>query len=99
MVASTDPAEACKGVQVAVMLGGFPRKEGMERKDVMSKNVSIYAEQASALAKHASPDVKVLVVANPVRAALCCAVNVPPWEERVLASVRFELELPASRVS
>ena len=47
VVASTDPAVACKGVQVAVMLGGFPRKEGMERKDVMAKNVSIYAEQAS----------------------------------------------------
>ena len=37
----------------------------MERKDVMTKNVTIYADQASALAKHASKDVKVLVVANP----------------------------------
>ena len=46
-------------------VGGFPRKAGMERKDVMTKNVTIYADQASALAKHASKDVKVLVVANP----------------------------------
>lgn len=41
------------------MVGGFPRKEGMERKDVMSKNVSIYKKQASALEQHAAPDCKV----------------------------------------
>ncbi len=41
------------------MVGGFPRKEGMERKDVMSKNVSIYKGQASALEQYAAKDVKV----------------------------------------
>lgn len=46
-------------MDVAVMLGGFPRKAGMERKDVMSKNVSIYAAQAAALEKHANKGVKV----------------------------------------
>ncbi|KAL5789735.1 hypothetical protein ACOSQ2_004623 [Xanthoceras sorbifolium] len=40
------------------MVGGFPRKEGMERKDVMSKNVSIYKAQASALEKHAAANCK-----------------------------------------
>lgn len=65
VVATTDVVEACTGVSVAVMVGGFPRKEGMERKDVMSKNVSIYKAQASALEKHAATNCKVLVVANP----------------------------------
>ncbi|KAK8585745.1 hypothetical protein V6N13_050717 [Hibiscus sabdariffa] len=65
VVATTDVVEACTGVNVAVMVGGFPRKEGMERKDVMSKNVSIYKSQASALEQHAAPNCKVLVVANP----------------------------------
>ncbi|CAL4917168.1 unnamed protein product [Urochloa decumbens] len=65
VVATTDVVEACTGVNVAVMVGGFPRKEGMERKDVMSKNVSIYKAQASALEAHAAPNCKVLVVANP----------------------------------
>lgn len=65
VLCSTDANEACKDVDVAVMVGGFPRKAGMERKDVMAKNVTIYADQAQALAKHASKDVKVLVVANP----------------------------------
>ncbi|KAK1260835.1 Malate dehydrogenase, cytoplasmic [Acorus gramineus] len=65
VVATTDVVEGCTGVNVAVMVGGFPRKEGMERKDVMSKNVSIYKSQASALEKHAAANCKVLVVANP----------------------------------
>ncbi|KAG5538669.1 hypothetical protein RHGRI_019286 [Rhododendron griersonianum] len=65
VVATTDAIEAYKGVDIAIMVGGFPRKEGMERKDVMSKNVSIYKAQASALEQHASPNCKVLVVANP----------------------------------
>ncbi|KAG5221937.1 malate dehydrogenase [Salix suchowensis] len=65
VIATTDPIEACMGVNIAVMVGGFPRKEGMERKDVMSKNVSIYKAQASALEKHAADDCKVLVIANP----------------------------------
>lgn len=59
VVATTDAIEACKGVDIAIMVGGFPRKEGMERKDVMSKNVSIYKAQASALEQHASPNCKV----------------------------------------
>ncbi|KAI3968835.1 hypothetical protein MKX01_028985 [Papaver californicum] len=65
VVATTDVVEACKGVNIAVMVGGFPRKEGMERKDVMSKNVSIYKSQASALEAHAAANCKVLVIANP----------------------------------
>lgn len=79
VVTSTDPAEACKGVDVAVMVGGFPRKAGMERKDVMGKNVSIYAAQARALEAHASKDVKVRRAAGVccvccVCCAVCCAV-------------------------
>ena len=59
VVTSTDPVEACKDIDVAVMVGGFPRKGGMERKDVMAKNVAIYKSQADALQKGAKPDVKV----------------------------------------
>lgn len=51
--------EACKGVNIATMVGGFPRKEGMERKDVMAKNVSVYKAQASALEQHAAENCKV----------------------------------------
>ncbi|KAG6434475.1 hypothetical protein SASPL_106112 [Salvia splendens] len=70
VVATTDVVEACSGVEIAVMVGGFHRKEGMERKDVMSKNVSIYKAYASALDQHATPHCKVLVVANPANTSV-----------------------------
>ena len=35
IVATVDVDEACKGVDIAVMVGGFPRGPGMERKEVM----------------------------------------------------------------
>ncbi len=59
VVATTDVEEATRDVEIAIMVGGFPRKAGMERKDVMSKNVSIYKSQASALEKNAKAGVKV----------------------------------------
>ena len=37
-VATDDPAVAFNGADYAIFLGAFPRKEGMERKDVMEKN-------------------------------------------------------------
>ncbi|EEF28914.1 malate dehydrogenase, putative [Ricinus communis] len=70
IVATTDVVDACTGVSIAVMVGGFPRKEGMERKDVMAKNLAIYKSQASALEKHAAanckyPDVNHATVITP----------------------------------
>ena len=59
MIATTDIVEASKDVNIALMLGGLLQKEGMERMDMMSKNVSIYMAQASALGKHAAADCKV----------------------------------------
>ncbi|VVB16236.1 unnamed protein product [Arabis nemorensis] len=65
VVATTNVVEACRDVNIAILIGGFARKEGMERKDVMSKNAVIYKAQASALEHYATEDCKVLVVANP----------------------------------
>ncbi|KAL5216413.1 hypothetical protein ABZP36_007814 [Zizania latifolia] len=65
VVATSDEAEAFDGVNVAILIGGSPRREGMERKDLIAKNVPIYKSQAAALQKHAAPNCKVLVVANP----------------------------------
>ena len=49
MVATTDVVEACKDVNIAVMLGRYPQKEITLRKDMLSTNVSIYKAQALAL--------------------------------------------------
>ena len=60
----TDPNEAFKDCDIIVFIGGFPRKPGMERKDLFKINSKIFSEQGLAL-KHAKEDVKCLVVANP----------------------------------
>jgi hypothetical protein len=41
------------------MLGAFPRKQGMERKDLLEKNAGIFKEQGKALSDYAKPTVKV----------------------------------------
>ena len=59
VVATTNPTEACTGVSIAIMVGGFPRKAHMERKDIMAQNGSIYSKHAYALEKYACKDCKV----------------------------------------
>ncbi|WP_411025148.1 lactate/malate family dehydrogenase, partial [Salmonella sp. s54836] len=43
----------------------MPRKDGMERKDLLKANVKIFEAQGKALDSYAKKTVKVLVVGNP----------------------------------
>lgn len=63
--AFVEEAPAFKQVDAAFLVGSMPRKEGMERKDLLAANVKIFKSQGLALANYASPKVKVLVVGNP----------------------------------
>jgi malate dehydrogenase len=65
VVTTADVGEAFAGVHVVVMVGAFPRKAGMQRADLLAKNCAIFKAQGEAIAKHADPDVRVLVVGNP----------------------------------
>ena len=65
MVASDDANVAFKDIDVALLVGAKPRGPGMERKDLLQENAKIFVAQGDAIGKHASPDVKVLVVGNP----------------------------------
>lgn len=59
-VIPTDSEEqAFKDVDVALFVGAMPRKEGMERKDLLSANVKIFKSQGTALDKFAKKSVKV----------------------------------------
>nr|POE78314.1 malate dehydrogenase, cytoplasmic [Quercus suber] len=46
VVATTNVVEACKDVNIAIMLGGYPWKEIKLRKDMLSTNVSPLLHQA-----------------------------------------------------
>src|SRR5439155_1870723 len=65
VVITDDPNKAFDGVNWALLVGSFPRKQGMERKDLLSINGKIFVGQGKALAARAASDVRVLVVGNP----------------------------------
>lgn len=88
VVTTTDVDEATRGVAVAVMVGGFPRKAGMERKDVMAKNVSIYKSQASSLEKNAAPGVKVRVITLSVHLPRRGSSHAPRMPDRLQSTRR-----------
>ena len=78
VVPTADPAVAFKDVAAAFLVGAMPRKEGMERKDLLAANVEIFKVQGEALDKYARKDVKVLVVGNPANTnALICSHYAP----------------------
>ncbi|XP_005989614.1 malate dehydrogenase 1Ab, NAD (soluble) [Latimeria chalumnae] len=65
-VISTDKVEvAFKDLDAAILVGSMPRREGMERKDLLKANVNIFKTQGAALDKYSKKTVKVLVVGNP----------------------------------
>lgn len=65
VIKTDDPEVGFEGADAAVLLGAFPRKAGMERKDLMEKNIGIFKVMGEAANKKASSDIKVLVVGNP----------------------------------
>eukprot|EP00693_Jakoba_libera_P002320 EC692056.1.p1 GENE.EC692056.1~~EC692056.1.p1 ORF type:complete len:217 (+),score=69.62 EC692056.1:47-652(+) len=60
VIATSDPNEAFNNVDFAILVGAFPRREGMERKDLLAKNAAIFEEQGKAINAVASRNVKVL---------------------------------------
>nr|CAI5831153.1 unnamed protein product [Callosobruchus analis] len=78
VIPTDDPAVAFKDVSAAFLVGAMPRKQGMERKDLLSANVKIFKVQGEALDKYAKKDVKVLVVGNPANTnAFVCSKYAP----------------------
>lgn len=65
VVATADPNLAFTDADVVVLVGAFPRRKGMVRRDLLSRNVPIFTSQARVMAEVASPNVFILVVGNP----------------------------------
>ena len=75
-VVCTDNAETAFGdADAAFLVGAMPRKDGMERGDLLSANGGIFKPQGQALAAAAKKDVKVLVVGNPANTNAVIAMN------------------------
>jgi len=63
--ATSEAKTAFDGTSWALLVGSIPRKAGMERNDLLTVNGGIFGPQGEAIAAHAAPDVRVLVVGNP----------------------------------
>jgi malate dehydrogenase len=65
VICTDDPNKAFKDCNWALLVGSFPRKQGMERKELLGINGNIFVGQGKALAANAAKDVRILVVGNP----------------------------------
>lgn len=65
IVCTSEADEAFAGANWALLVGAVPRKEGMERKDLLHINGGIFTGQGEAIARNAAADCRVLVVGNP----------------------------------
>ena len=75
MVQTDDADEAFGDAEVALLVGAMPRKQGMERADLLAANGAIFTSQGKAIANSATPDVNVLVVGNPANTNALIAMN------------------------
>ena len=72
---TADLSEGFRGVNWTLLVGSVPRKQGMERKDLLGINGKIFIGQGHAIEKNAAPDVRVLVVGNPCNTNCLIAMN------------------------
>merc|ERR1712025_1469049 len=101
VLATDDPSVAFTDVDAAFMGGAMPRKEGMERKDLLAANVKIFKVQGEAMDKHAKKSVKVLVVGNPANTnALICSHYAPSIpKENFSAMTRLDQNRAAGQIA
>ena len=92
VVGTDDPNRAFEGADYGLLVGAMPRKEGMERSDLLEANGKIFTVQGKAISDSAADDVRILVVGNPANTnaliAMHNAPNVP--HERFTAMTRLD---------
>lgn len=100
IIATDNVEEAFKDIDAAFLVGAMPRREGMERRDLLKANVKIFKEQGQALDKFAKKDVKVLVVGNPANTnALICSKYAPSIaKENFTAMTRLDQNRAAYQI-
>lgn len=78
IVCTSDLNVAMKDVNWAVLVGAVPRKEGMERSDLLKINGKIFTAQGRAINDNAADDVRVFVVGNPCNTNCLITMNNAP---------------------
>ncbi|MBK25543.1 MAG: malate dehydrogenase [Halobacteriovorax sp.] len=78
IVCTDDLNVAMKDVNWAILVGSVPRKDGMERADLLKINGGIFTGQGKAINDNAADDVRVFVVGNPCNTNCLIAMNAAP---------------------
>jgi len=83
---------AFDGSSWCLLVGSVPRKQGMERRDLLTINGGIFKPQGQAINDHAAKDVRVLVVGNPCNTnCLIARSNAPDVpDDRWFAMTRLD---------
>ncbi len=75
----TDDADVAFGdADYALLVGAMPRKQGMERADLLEANGGIFGPQGKAINHSASKDIRVIVVGNPANTNALIAMHSAP---------------------
>jgi malate dehydrogenase len=101
VVITSDAYVAFKDADIAILVGSFPRKKDMERKDLLAKNAAIFKTQGEAIEKVASRNIRVLVVGNPANTncaiTAACAPSIP--RENFSALTRLDMNRARSHIA
>jgi malate dehydrogenase len=92
MVLTASPEEGFDNASWALLVGAMPRKQGMERGDLLTINGGIFGPQGQAIANRAASDVRILVVGNPCNTnCLIARANAPDIpDDRWFAMTRLD---------
>src|SRR5689334_13155610 len=101
IVATANLDEGFRGVNWALLVGSVPRKQGMERKDLLGINGRIFIGQGQALQKNAAPDIRIHVVGNPCNTNCLIAMNNAPRipRDRFFAMTRLDENCAKSQLA
>lgn len=78
IVCTSDVNTAMRDVNWSILVGSVPRKQGMERSDLLKINGGIFTAQGKAINDNAADDVRVFVVGNPCNTNCLIAMNNAP---------------------
>lgn len=78
VIMTSDPKVAMKDINWATLIGSVPRKQGMERSDLLKINGGIFINQGRAINDYANSDVRVFVVGNPCNTNCLIAMHNAP---------------------
>ena len=75
---TSDPNVAFRDIDWGLLVGSVPRKEGMERNDLLRVNGGIFVGQGKAINDNASDNARIVVVGNPCNTNCLIAMHNAP---------------------